>query len=64
MICAICGFKHENSVQFSKHVHNVHNLTSQPYYDAHLLHSTTPICPVCNQKPRKFGSLEHKDSTL
>lgn len=57
MICAICGFKHENSVQFFKHVHNAHNLTSQQYYDAHLLHSTTPICPVCNQKPRKFGSL-------
>lgn len=57
MICAICGFTHENSIQFSKHVHSVHNLTSQQYYDTHVLHSTTPICTVCNQKPRKFKSI-------
>ena len=37
MICAICGFEHNNSVRFAKHVHSVHNLTSQEYYDKYIL---------------------------
>lgn len=57
MICAICGFEHNNSVRFAKHVHSVHNLTSQEYYDKYILKNTTPICPVCNVKPRKFKSI-------
>lgn len=57
MICAICSFEHDNSVQFAKHVHSSHNLTSQEYYDTYVLNSTTPVCPVCNAKPRKFKSI-------
>lgn len=57
MLCAICGFEHNNSVQFAKHVHSSHKLTSQEYYDTHVLNSTTPMCPVCNAKPRKFKSI-------
>ena len=57
MICAICGYEHTNSVQFAKHVHSSHKLTSQEYYDKYILKNTTPLCPVCNIKPRKFKSI-------
>lgn len=57
MICAICGFEHNNSVRFAKHVHSSHKLTSQEYYDKYILKNITPLCPVCNAKPRKFKSI-------
>lgn len=57
MICAICGFEHNNTVQFAKHIHAVHNLTSQEYYDTYILCDSTPVCPVCKNKPRKFKSI-------
>lgn len=34
-ICIICGFKAENLIGFSSHIHK-HNLTNKEYYDKYL----------------------------
>jgi len=57
MKCEICDYSSDNIVQFAKHVHAAHNMSSQAYYDMYILKTATPLCPICKLKTRKFLSL-------
>lgn len=54
-ICIICGFKAENLIGFSSHIHK-HNLTNKEYYDKYLKKPGEGICKTCG-KPTKFYRL-------
>lgn len=54
-ICIICGFKAENLIGFSSHIHK-HNLTNKEYYDKYLKKPGEGYCKTCG-KPTKFHRL-------
>ena len=54
-ICIICGFKAENLIGFSAHIHK-HNLTNKEYYDKYLKKPGEGFCKTCG-KPTKFHRL-------
>lgn len=49
MICLECGQHIKNNIALGLHVKK-HNMTSQEYYDKHLIKSNEGICPTCNKQ--------------